>query len=156
MIRPSVEPSIHASRSYTRAASGTVGIDVERATVPGHALGLDLELVRIAMAMTAHRHRRTERNDAFLEPGPFRPRRRGEDDVPHLAVRFYTHRGVRTGEADCRLEGAGELELLILITAPPVVGSERQREGEEREGERTDEQRPSWCLRVHTNLQPLL
>src|SRR5688572_27079935 len=110
MNRPSAEASIHANRSCTRAASAAVGIHVERAAVPGHTLGLDLELLRVAMTMAADRDRGAKRNDSFLESRALGARRRREDDVPHLSLRANTHGGVRSSQADRSFQRAGELE----------------------------------------------
>src|SRR5262245_41635140 len=52
--------------------SGAIGIHVEDAAVPGEPLGLDLELLRIAVAMAARGHTGAERNDTFLQAGALR------------------------------------------------------------------------------------
>src|SRR5712671_196838 len=108
-------------------ASGAVRIHVEHLVAPGQPLGLDLEPVVVAMAMTVSRHFRPDGNHAVFEAGLLAAGRRREDDVPHMSIRTNLHRRMWAGEAHRRFNDAGDFELCVEIAAPAVVGADRAR-----------------------------
>src|SRR6185436_12478406 len=85
--------------------------------------GLHLETLRIAVAIAADRHLRTDWDHAGLQARVLRARGRRQSDVPDLTlVVDDLHRAVRTREVDVSLHRACDFALLLLLAGPAVVG----------------------------------
>src|SRR3954451_8688475 len=128
---PRADDSSQASASVMRAAlrlqaSIAFGIDVEHRVVPGEAFRLDFERSLVEMPVTACRHGGTDGNGVLGQAGRGGARRRGEHQVPQLVIDLKSGGGVRTGKADGRREGSGDVELLVLVLAPAVMGADRR------------------------------
>ena len=100
-----------------------VGVDVEDGLVPGEALDFDLELLRVTMPVPACGHLVANGNRALFQAGARSTRRRGEDQVPHLLIDSYLGRRMWPGKTDRRHECARDIELIVLVFAPSVVGA---------------------------------
>jgi hypothetical protein len=112
-------------KSYKRSPSDlcAIGIDVERLAVPGYPLGLDLKTLGVSIPMTVDCDCSSDGNHSFLQACPLRPGRRSQRKIPDLAIRSADlHCGMRSSEAKASEDGAGNLEFLIQIPTPAVMG----------------------------------
>src|SRR6187200_1685966 len=144
MAWPRGEPSSHANKSATScvitacepvdAALLAIGIDVERLPVPRHALGLDLEFLRVLVAVPVNGDLRADRDHSLLEAGVRGACAGREREVPDLSFGFDFHRGVWPREAHAALDGAGQFEFFFTVAAPPVVRGHWKRSNHQRGG----------------------
>src|SRR5580658_3885439 len=123
---PIAEPCSHAMNSYRRSsrlALCTIGIDVERAAVPGYPFRLNLEALGVPIAMTMDRDRSSYWNDAFLQACPLGAGGRSQCEIPDLAIGSANlHARMRSGKANRSYDSACELKFLIQVPTPTVMG----------------------------------
>src|SRR5687767_10861557 len=103
---PSAVASIHDRKPVTRrpGRSAAVRIDVEEPILPAQTLRLDLQRFVVAVPMAVRGHLSADRNRGGLQARTLGPRGRRQDDVPELAVDTDLEGGVRSGDADRRLD----------------------------------------------------
>src|SRR5215510_2247490 len=115
-----------------------IRINVECFAVPGDALGLDLEFLRIAVAVPVDGNRGADGNRAFLESCFAGACRWGKCEVPYLAfVVFDLHCRVRSGKANAGCHRTRHFEFLILIAGPSVMGENGNCKNDESKDTRT-------------------
>src|SRR5689334_20072967 len=120
MSSPSSEPCSQTSNASKRRRIAyelrAIRIDVVVLAVVRDADRLDLELLRIAVAIADDLHLRPDGDDAGLEAGILCARGRRQSNVPHLAlVVGDLHRGMRTGQTHVGLHRARDLGLFGLL-----------------------------------------
>src|SRR5580704_14202580 len=99
--------------------------------------------------MAVDRNRRSNWNDPFLQTCPLGAGRRGQREIPELAIRAYFHRRMRSGQADPGLDRAREFEFLILVSSPTVMGRCRKSRKRKSENTKPNAKRES---RIHGDL----
>src|SRR5438876_11782589 len=137
MAWTSAEACSHAMNSYITRFPGqallAIGINVERAAIPSHALGLDLKAFGISVAMAMYGNRSSDRNNAFLQSCCLGAGRRRQRQIPDLALGAYFHRGVWSCQAYTAFDRPRDLKFLIQVSTPSVMGQGRTCRNRKRE-----------------------